>query len=88
MLYGDLLTTWTTTESPSVTSIAGPGSCPFTTVTSVSLHKRVRFTWLTCICTYIVPVISLFRASTVCMYTHMHAAYNEGVLDDGCHGRW
>ena len=47
MLYGDLLTTWTTTESPSVTSIAGPGSCPFTTVTRVSLHRCVMLIWLT-----------------------------------------
>ena len=47
MLWGDLLTTWTATASPSVTSTAGPGSWPLATVTSVSLHRCAIFTSLT-----------------------------------------
>jgi hypothetical protein len=38
-LYGELLTTLTTTSSPSFTSIDGPGSCPFTAIMLVLLHS-------------------------------------------------
>lgn len=50
MLWGDLLMTWTVTESPSLTSMVGPGSCPFTTMTGVSLQRRVIFVWFTYMC--------------------------------------